>query len=281
MKKKILIFSIGLYLNVLAWIAPRKAGKKGFLLFCRPRRRPVKQHHLEFLDTSEKFKIEYAGKKVQGYRWGTGERKILLLHGWESHSYWWKSVINSLPKNQFTFYSIDAPGHGLSEGGYINIPHYSGLIEQVVMSHGEIHAILAHSLGAFSSVYTLHRLPKLPVSKLIVMASPGEASEFFTHYQRVLGLSKRSIKVIGDYFVEKLGHGPGYFSLKEFASSLQLPGLVIHDMADKEAPYQHGLEAHQTWKNSEMITTTGLGHNLKSDELLEKVKEFLNSEVLV
>ncbi len=266
---------IGLYLNVLAWIAPRLAARKGFFLFCRPIRRPVKPHHLEFLNTSEKFTVEYAGKKVQGYRWGTGERKILLLHGWESHSYWWKSVVTSLSKEQFTIYSIDAPGHGLSEGNYINIPHYSGLIEQLVLKYGSIYAILGHSLGAFSSVYTMHRVPTLPVLKMVVMASPGEMKDFFAYYQSVLGLSKRTIKGIGDYLVEKLGHGPDYFSLKEFASTLKLSGLIIHDTEDKDAPYAYAMAAHQNWKNSEMVTTTGLGHNLKSTELIEKVKQFL------
>jgi pimeloyl-ACP methyl ester carboxylesterase len=276
MKKRILIFSIGLYLNVLAWIAPRQAGKKGFLLFCRPVRRAVKPHHLEFLNTAERFIVVYAGKKVQGYRWGTGGKKILLLHGWESHSYWWKSVVGNLSKGEFTIYSIDAPGHGLSEGSYINIPHYSGLIEQLVLNFGGVHAILAHSLGAFSSVYTLHRMPQLPVSKLVVMASPGEVTGFVAYYQKVLGLSQRSMQVIGEYFIQKLGHGPEYFSLKEFAKSLQLPGLIIHDTGDKDAPYQHAIEAHRNWKNSEMVTTTGLGHNLKSAELIEKVKRFLD-----
>jgi len=232
---------------------------KGFLLFCRPIRRPVKPHHLEFLDTSEKFTIAYSGKKVQGYRWGNGERKILLLHGWESHSYWWKSVVSSLSKEQFTIYSVDAPGHGLSEGNYINIPHYSGLIEQLVLKHGTIHAILGHSLGAFSSVYTMHRVPHLAVSKMVVMASPGEMKEFVAYYQSVLGLSKRAINVIGDYLIETLGHGPDYFSLKRFTSTLELSGLIIHDTDDKEAPYPYALEAHQNWKNSEMVTTTGLG----------------------
>jgi pimeloyl-ACP methyl ester carboxylesterase len=279
--KKIIIFSIGLYLNTLAWLAPRKAARKGFYLFCRPMRRVVKPHHLDFLNTSEKFELEYAGKKVQGYRWGSGEKKILLLHGWESHSFWWKRIVNNFSKEEFTLYAVDAPGHGLSEGNYINVPHYSGLIEQLVLSYGEVHAILAHSLGAFSSVYTLHRLPKLPVSKLVVMASPGEANEFFQHYRKILGLSDRSVKVIGDYFFKKLGYGPNYFSLKDFASNLQLPGLIIHDTEDKSAPYQHGLDAHNNWKNSEMITTSGLGHNLKSEELLERVKQFVNSEVLV
>ena len=275
MKRKMLIFSIGLYLNLLAWMAPRKAARTGFLLFCRPQRRAVRPHHLEFLNTSEKFTIEYAGKRVQGYRWGTGERKLLLLHGWESHSYWWKSVVNSMPKEHFTIYSIDAPGHGLSEGGYINIPHYSGLIEQLVLTYGKIHAILAHSLGAFSSVYTMHRAPQLPVSKIVVMASPGEVKEFVAYYQKVLRLSQKTMELINRYFIEKLGHGPAYFSLKEFASSLTLPGLIIHDTEDRDAPYRYALEANRNWKNSEMVTTTGLGHNLKSNELIEKVKQFL------
>lgn len=275
MKKKLLIFSIGFYLNVLSWIAPRRAAENGFLLFCRPQRRAVKPHHREFLDTAEKFTIDYAGKKVQGYRWGSGPRKILLLHGWESHSYWWKSVVGNLSKEEFTLIAVDAPGHGLSAGSYINIPHYSGLIEQLVQHLGNIHAILAHSLGAFSSVYTLHRMPQLPVSRLVVMASPGEVTSFVEYYQNVLGLSKKSIRVIREYFVEKLGFGPEYFSLKEFAKNLTLPGLIIHDKDDKEAPYQHALEAHKNWKGSEMVTTSGLGHNLKSNELIEKVKQFL------
>jgi hypothetical protein len=53
---------------------------------------------------------------------------------------------------------------------------------------------------------------------------------------------------------------------------------MIHDTEDKEAPYTHALAAHQNWKNSKLITTTGLGHNLKSLELIkdEDVEEFLN-----
>ncbi len=275
MKKAILIFFFRSYLNTLSLIAPQKAARDGFFLFCRPRRRPVKPHHLEFLNTSYKFTMTYDGKKVQGYRWGEGERKVLLLHGWESHSYWWKSVVSGLSKEQFTIYSIDAPGHGLSEGDYINVPHYSGLIEQIILEKGNFYAILGHSLGAFSAVYTLYRVP-LPVSKLVVMASPGEAKEFFEYYQKVLGLSRRSVKLIGDFFVKKLGHAPEYFSVEEFAKKLTIPGLIIHDTKDTDAPYAHALEAHKNWSNSKMISTTGLGHNLKSTDLIKEVEKFLN-----
>ncbi len=279
MKKQLLIFSMRVYLNTLAWINPEKAGSKGFYLFCRPRKRPVKPHHLEFLDTSEKFTINYAGKKVQGYKWGTGEKKLLLVHGWESHSYWWKNIVSKLSKEKFTIFSIDAPGHGLSEGSYINIPHYSGLIEKIILEYGDIYAILGHSLGSFSSIYTLHRAPHLPVSKLVMMAAPGEAKEWVDFYQKFLGLSNRTMNAIGKYFISKLGYMPDYFSLKEFAKSMTRPGLIIHDTDDKEAPYKYALAAHKNWPNSSMITTNGLGHNLKSMDLIKEVEEFLDRDI--
>jgi pimeloyl-ACP methyl ester carboxylesterase len=276
MKKRILIFFIGTYLNLLAIFAARKAGKVGFLIFCRPQRRAVKPHHLEFLNTSERFSIDYEGKKVQGYRWGTGNRRLLLCHGWESHSYWWRNVVNGLSKEEFTIYSIDAPGHGLSEGHYINAVHYSGLIEKLVMEWGGVYAILGHSLGALSAVYTLYRLPKLPVQKIVVMAAPGEVRQFFEYYRKLLGLSSACIKAILKFFGETMGHGPEFFSLQKFASSLAVSGLIIHDKDDREAPYAYALAAHENWANSQMISTSGLGHNLKSMTLIENVKEFLD-----
>jgi len=276
MKRKLVIFFIGLYLNVLARIAPRRAGRLGFLLFCRPQRRAVKPHHMEFLNTAERFTIDYEGKKVQVYRWGTGERKLLLCHGWESHSYWWRNVVNGLSKEKFTIYSIDAPGHGLSEGHYINAVHYSELIEMLVQRWGGVNAILGHSLGALSAVYTVYRVPNLSVQKLVVMAAPGEVKQFFDYYKRILRLSSACMSAVLAQFVKKLGHGPEYFSLQKFASSISLSGLIIHDIEDREAPYAYALAAHENWKNSHLISTSGLGHNLKSLELIEKVKEFLN-----
>ncbi|MBS1680829.1 MAG: alpha/beta hydrolase [Bacteroidetes bacterium] len=273
--KNLLIVTVRMYLNTLAWVAPGRAGKVGFYLFCHPQRRAVKPRHLEFLNTAERFTVWYAGKKVQGYKWGSGEKKLLLLHGWESHSYWWKSVVTALSKEKFTIYCVDAPGHGLSEGNYINVPHYSGLIEQLVLEHGDFYAILAHSLGAFSTIYTAYRLSSFPVSKIVAMATPGEAKEFVTYYQHLVGISNRCMKQILMYFVNKLGHGPEYFSTEEFAKTITSQGLIIHDTEDKEAPYRYALTTHNNWKNSELITTTGLGHNLKSKDLIKEVEKFL------
>lgn len=276
---KILVRSIGAYLNTLAWVAPGYAARKGFKLFCWPRRIKMKPHHFDFLNAAEeKFSFEYASKKIQVYRWGSGPQKVLLLHGWQSHSYWWRYVINAIPKNEYTIVSLDAPGHGLSEGDFLNLAHYSVLIEKFIDQHGPIHTVLSHSFGSFASIYTLHRKPETPLSKLVVMAAPGEVEYFFKYYCKLLGLSDRATELITDHFIKTVGHPPSYFKIKDFAATLSLPGLIIHDTEDTEAPYANAIAMKEAWTNSQMITTTGLGHNLKSKELVEKVVEYVKQK---
>jgi len=113
--------------------------------------------------------------------------------------------------------------------------------------------------------------------KLIIMAAPGEVSEFVSYYKNVLGLSDRTLNATRDYFITKLGHDVNYFSSKAFTKTISNPGLIIHDQQDPDAPYAHALEVHRNWPNSRMISTTGLGHNLKSTELIKEVARFLNT----
>src|SRR5688572_16030835 len=95
--------TIGAGLNTLAYVAPGKAAQLGFELFCRPLRVPITKKQQGFFDTAVKETFQSNGFDIQTYRWGTGAKKILLLHGWQSHTYRWKLYIEALSKN-FTVY---------------------------------------------------------------------------------------------------------------------------------------------------------------------------------
>ena len=275
--KKPITRLIGTLLNVLAFLAPRIAGRQGYYLFCKPLAPPVKDHHLKFFETAEKSSYDHEGITIQTYRWGNGPKKILLVHGWQSHSFRWKSYIDFFSqKEEFTVYALDAPAHGLSGGKYINLPLYSRVIQELIMRVGPVHAVIGHSFGSFAMLHALYHEPALPVQRLVIMGTPGEANDFMQFYSNVLGLSSRATKVITDYFEETLHHAPGFFSAARFAKVITVPGLIIHDEKDDDAPYRYALQIHAAWKNSRLITTSGLGHNLKSAELVEKVMDFLD-----
>ncbi len=266
----------GVYMNLLARIAPSKAAEKGFLLFCKPFRIPINQKQKEFFNSAEKFTIDHEGHAIQGYKWGRGDQKILFLHGWQSHTYRWKPYVEALKDDNYTIYSIDAPGHGMSSGNFLSVPLYSELIENFIREHGPMHTIVGHSLGGFSLLYTFHKYPLLQVGQLILLAPPGEASDFISVFQKTLKLSPRAMELIIDHFANRYDVTPDYFSTKRFIKSVNVKGLIIHDEEDNEAPYHYSLPLHHAWERSRLITTKGFGHNLRSETVVQDVVDFIN-----
>jgi hypothetical protein len=65
---------IGLYLNLLSLLAPRKAGKVGFELFCYPRRVSLSEKQLTFLKAAAHTRIEVEWVQLQLYRWGVVQK---------------------------------------------------------------------------------------------------------------------------------------------------------------------------------------------------------------
>ena len=273
--KELISKSIGLGLNALAVVAPHKAAKVGFELFCRPMRVPINQKQKTFFNTATKQSFQFKQIDVQTYRWGNGPKNILLLHGWQSHTYRWKIYIEALSKN-YTIHAFDAPGHGLSGGKLLSVPLYSEIIEEQINKIGKIDTIITHSLGCFAAFYTFYRNPKLTANKIVAMASPGEAEEFFSLYKKTLSLSDRCFNLVINRFEKIFLRKPAFFSTPSFASTLSIPGLIIHDEDDQETSFAHAERIHQSWKNSKLIKTKGFGHNLKSAEVVREVIQFVN-----
>lgn len=273
--KKLMTRSLGLYLNSLAFMSPQLAGKKGFEIFCRPFRSPIKPNHLHFLHSADCFEFRHGNDRIQGYRWGDGKKKILLLHGWQIHTYWWKPHVEALQQHGYTIYAFDAPGHGLSSGNFLSVPLYSEIVERMLQRIGGVYAIIGHSLGSFTALYTFHRLKNLPVAKIVALAPPAEATEFFQFYQHTLRLSSKALRATLAHFETQFRNGPEYFSAPVFVRSVNIPGLIIHDRGDRETPFENSIRINQAWDQSTLIVTKGLGHQLKAPIVFEHVESFL------
>lgn len=267
----------GVYLNTLAHILPKTAAEQGFKLFCRPFRAPLKDYHKKFLNTADQFSFEHDGVVIQGYRWGSGEKKILFVHGWQSHSFRWKVYVDSLSKNDYTLYAIDAPGHGLSGGSFLTVPYYSAVIQQLIGSLGTIHTLVGHSLGCFAALHAFYEQPNLPVDKLVLMAPPGEASDFMLFYKNTLKLSDKVIDLIKIHFEKVIKKPITFFVTPVFAKNVSIPGIIIHDKTDVETPYKYAELISMQWPQSKLITTEGLGHNLKSAEVVKEIINYIHN----
>jgi pimeloyl-ACP methyl ester carboxylesterase len=279
--KKLIPFLLGRLLNLLSWIAPGYAGKTGFRFFCLPFRSKLQPYHNKFLNTAVKSTLDHNGLAIQLYQWGKGKTKILFLHGWQSHTFRWKNYIESFSTDEYSCYAIDAPGHGLSQGSFLTAPLYSEVIEKVIHREEGFDSIVAHSLGAFTTLYTLYRLPLLPVKKLVLLAPPGDATEFTQFYQQSLNLTDKTMNLIRAHFEAVIGEQVGFFNAAKFAESATQTGLIIHDEEDEDTHIENSRAIHKAWPKSKLHITRGLGHNLKSPAIVEEVVSFVKDPALM
>ena len=271
--KKLIIKSIGAYLNTLAYLNPEYCGKKGFELFCTPFSAKMKSHQLKYLNSAELFTLDVNGEDIQCYKWGTGTRTILLIHGWADTSFRWKSLITRLLEEDCTIFAFDAQGHGQSGGKHLNLIKFSDAIKKVVNHIGNVDVAIGHSFGGASLVYACANYD-LPIKKTSIMGAPGEVKDFFSFYRNTFKLSVKSMACVRKAFIDNIGQEPEYFSVKKFGKSLNQETLIIHDLADKSSHYNNAQFLHDAAPNAHFITTKGLGHGLKSIQLNKLIVDF-------
>jgi len=197
------------------------------------------------------------------------------LHGWQSHSYIWKSYIEGFDQNEYRLIAIDAPAHGASEGRLMNVPIYVELIEHVLLRYEGIDAIVGHSIGGFSALHYYFENPLKSNPPLAILAAPGRAEDFFIFFRDLIKMNERTEKAIRVYFKEWTGNEVAYYDTHSYGEHLNGPGLIIHDKQDPEVALHYAERLHESWTNSSLHVTSGLGHRLKSEEVVDLTVQFV------
>jgi len=273
--EKVIIFLIGNYLNILNAISPKMGGKQAFYIFCFPFKAKINKKQQAYLDTADQFKLPVDDFEIQCYRWGSGPRKILLVHGWQSNTYRWKKFIETLKMNEFSIYSFDAPGHGNSGSLFSNVPLYEKALSKIVDHIGNPESIISHSIGSFSTLYYMNENPQNVPLKMVSMASPNSANDFVKEYSRILNLSEKTMTNLSAYFQTYASKDISYFSLENLFEKNKTKGLIIHDKSDKVVTSDYAKKMHHLWPQSKLVITDGHGHKLNDDIIVRMVKEFV------
>lgn len=273
--QKVIVYLSSNYLRLVNSISPRLGGKHAFLLFCYPFPLKFKKYQSDFLKTSHFSFLDFEGKRIAQYKWGSGEKVILCLHGWQSNSFRWKKYVEVLDKKKYTMICLDAPAHGRSDGVLFNVPMYARLIQQF-LEQNKVDSILSHSLGAFSTMYLLSNYPLLSPPKVIALGTPSYADSFIDEFIRVLNLSSKARRNLVTYFTNYSGLKINDFDSKLFAKNQKSFGLIVHDINDKESPFEYAKEMAKIWPKSRFLGTEGFGHKLRDDSVVQEVIKFID-----
>ena len=272
---KFILNTIGLYLRMLNSISSKIGGKHAFYIFCSPFSAKITPKQQAFLETATQQSIDVVGEKIKLYKWGNGDRKILCVHGWRSNTYRWRDYIKTLTENGCTVYSIDFPAHGNSEGRFWNLLKGEASIKATIDHIGVVDTIISHSVGCFCSLYFCDQNPTLQPRKMVSLASAGRVHDFIDEVKKMLSLGDREIDNLMNYFVTYTGRDPHYFDIENFFSEIKAKALLIHDEDDPDTDVKYSRRLHELYDDSELIITKGLGHKLRSKDVLEHVVKYV------
>jgi pimeloyl-ACP methyl ester carboxylesterase len=275
--KNLIIKFIGNYYNFISYLSLSQAANNALYLFTKPRKgRKLSEEQSEFLGTAYQEEYKYKDHAIMTYRWLGDKPTILLAHGWESNSFRWKNLVLELKKKGHNVVSLDAPGHGNSGSRFFNAVLYSEFIN-IVATRFQPEIIIGHSVGGMSTVFFQNKYQLNSVKKLILLGAPSEFTDVLKRYTDMLGYNQRITKQLNLTIIERFGDRPENFSTAKYLEGINSKGLIIHDELDSVIPYSDALLIKNSFKNSTLITTNGLGHSLNDESVSNHIYAFIEN----
>ena len=259
----------------MSFIAPKKATQMAHGYFSEPRKGKFTIDKLpKTLKEAQSEIIQHNEDVIQTYIWKGNETVILLIHGWESNSSRWKKMLPYLKKSGSTIIAIDSPAQGLSSGKEFTVPKYAEFIDIVAKKY-QPNYIIGHSMGGQTSLYYQYKYQNPSLQKMVILGAPSDFTIILKNFTSLLSLNNTVTKALKNKYTEYLNQHLDQFSSKEFVSTIDVKGLLAHDIEDTVVLFDEGKKIAESWKNVLFIQTKGLGHKLHDDDLYKKVAQFL------
>ncbi len=252
-------------LNVTAHLAPSLVGPRAFALFVRPLGRPrLRPGEADLMARAEIRQLVVRGTRVTTYRWGDGDRPVLIVHGWSSRTSRFAGLVEALLEQGRTVIAFDAPGHGESAGRASTILDYRALIGRLHAEHGDFSAVIAHSFGVLATFFML-RDGGIRADRVVALGGVADFDYLLDQFCTRLRLGRRVRWALRDHIEQRLFAGePDIWRCLDASRrspGMTAPILLVHDADDDvAAPAQAREIAAAYGSQAHLIETAGLGH---------------------
>lgn len=216
---------------------------------------------------------------IRGWRWNhPAERKVLIIHGFESSVTNFDRYIKPLIKKGYEVLAFDAPAHGRSGGKKINAPLYKRTIQEINKIYGPIQSYMAHSFGGLAVNLALEEISHTTDYRLVLIAPATETSTAIDMFFRFLQLDKAVRTEFEKIIIKTGGVSSDWYSIKRAMKHIRAKVLWFQDEDDEITPLSDVLKVkEQNYPNIEFIITKGLGHRriYRDNNVSKQVINFL------
>lgn len=267
--------------GTLGRIFPKIAGKMAYYFFSRPITRARHKVSDEILETAQIFEFMYGRQILKGYEWGTGDKTILLVHGWESRGTGLRTFVPKLVKAGYRVVAFDGPAHGNSSGKQTNLPHFAGAVAAAIHHIGKVHGIIAHSFGGATTAFAMAHLdPDIAVEKLVLIAVPAKMKEVLNNAILQLNVPPNAANAFFKIIKKVLGNVPfAETDLENIPKKVKAEEvLLVYDKTDAVVNFTSAEAIFESWDNANLLVTEGHGHYrlMKNPDVIDRVCWFIN-----
>lgn len=252
------------------------AGVAERLFLAPPRARDAAASALDLIDARSSV-LEHKGRHITMWRWGAREAPgVLLVHGWGAQAAQLRAFVFPLLRAGFRVIAYDQPAHGVSEGRLTALPDFADVLAEVAAHHGEVRAVIGHSLGATAAAVAL-AWRKVELEKIVLVSPPSDMDGYTRRFARWHWIPESVRRAMQEAIEERYGRRWEELELARIAPHLRASALVIHDRNDRVVPWAQGAAVAGQWPGAKLITTEGLGHRriLVDDGVTQAAAEFL------
>lgn len=278
---QLLLRTTQLAFQLLGPIFPNLASKVAYRLFSTPRVRAKHKISDEIIERAKLFEVLYGKSLLKAYEWGKGDKTVLLVHGWESRGTAMRSFVPALVEKGYRVVAFDGPAHGNSDGKRTNLPHFSGAVKAMIRHLDGVDAIIAHSFGGATSVFSLAWDQDAPLlNKLVLIGVPNRMEGVLDNALRTLKAPKIVAKKFKSIIQTKVAVPLKEANVAEAGKRMKLgEALIVHDKQDPVVPFSEAQTTFDQWDNANLLIVDGIGHYrlMKNPEVVKRVVDFVIS----
>jgi pimeloyl-ACP methyl ester carboxylesterase len=195
---------------------------------------------------------------------------VLLAHGWGGNATQMRPFVFPLLQAGYRVIAYDQPAHGVSEGRLTGLPDFADVLAEVAWHHGEVQAVIGHSLGGAAAAVALAS-GKVRFDKAVLVSPPADLVGYSRRFARWYWIPEAVRKGMQRAIEERYGVRWEQLEVPRVAPRLTAQALVIHDRDDRMMPWIHGATVARHWPGARLVSTDGLGHRrILADETVTR-----------
>lgn len=274
-KRRWTAVAIGRFLTLSGMVAPGATTRVLKRLLFSPSRAVRDESVKVVLRAAKMDHFLVAGVSICRYRWGDGNRRVLLVHGWSGDATQMTEFVEPLCAQGCEVVAVDLPAHGASSGKLSSVAHFQEVIFQLHQELGPFHGVIAHSLGTAALTYALSR--GMTCERAVFLGPVCSYDMVWANSQKILNVSPRLIGLTRTHTENWLNIKFNEIDPIKLAPALSTTLLVIHDRGDRECPIKYSESLVRAWPGAQLLTTEKLGHTrlLRDPEVTRQTANFI------